>query len=171
MAMASEVEKNNPENIELNPENFKVPENNQERINSAEKISLKNEKNLDNLDKKNVLNKLESSVKDEAEVNIKTGKAISFHKRRALEIDKILADGLHETFLNLSPKKQQEFKLAGEQITVKINLLLDKTKIKVDKIINLIKKWLKIIPGINQFFLEQEAKIKADKIINIKDKA
>ncbi|HZJ41757.1 MAG TPA: hypothetical protein VFD51_01950 [Patescibacteria group bacterium] len=60
--------------------------------------------------------------------------------------------------------------MAGEDTTAKINLLLNKTKIKVDKIISLIKKWLKIIPGINHFFLEQEAKIKADKIINIKDK-
>jgi hypothetical protein len=60
--------------------------------------------------------------------------------------------------------------LAGEETVEKINSLLDKTKIKIGKIINLIKKWLKIIPGINQFFLEQEAKIKTDKIINLKDK-
>ena len=170
MAMASEANKNNPEKIGLSPENFDLSKNSQEKLSSAENISLKNEKDLEKLDKQNELNKLELDVQDGSELKVKAGQAISFHKRRAMEIDKILADGLHETFLNLSPKKQQEFKLEGEKTTVKINLLLDKTKIKVDKIIDLIRKWLKIIPGINQFFLEQEAKIKADKIINIKDK-
>ena len=36
------------------------------------------------------------------------------------------------------------------------------------KIIDVIKKWLSIIPGINKFFLEQEAKIKTDKIMELK---
>jgi hypothetical protein len=47
---------------------------------------------------------------------------------------------------------------------------LGQTKIKVNKIIDLIRRWLKLIPGINKFFLEQEVKIKADKIIRLKDK-
>lgn len=170
MAMANEIKKNNPENIEINPENFKIPENSREKLADAEKIPLNNDKNLDNLDKEFVISKLKQNAKSGVGENIKTKTVTSFYKRRAQEIDKILADGLHETFLKLSPKKQQEFKLAGEDTTAKINLLLNKTKIKVDKIISLIKKWLKIIPGINHFFLEQEAKIKADKIINIKDK-
>ena len=31
---------------------------------------------------------------------------------------------------------------------------------------SLIREWLKVIPGINKFFLEQTVKIKTDKIIN-----
>ena len=64
--------------------------------------------------------------------------------------------------------KQREFKGEGEKTAAKINQLMSKTKVNVKKIINLIKKWLSIIPGINSFFLEQEAKIKADEIFKIK---
>jgi len=94
----------------------------------------------------------------------------SFQQRRAQEIDNILAEGLHEVFLKMDPQKQKEFKEQGEETVIKINALLDKTKVKVSKIIDLIKKWLRIIPGVNKFFLEQEAKIKADRIMRIKNK-
>jgi hypothetical protein len=29
-------------------------------------------------------------------------------------------------------------------------------------------QWLKLLPGVNRFFLEQEAKIKTDRIIHLK---
>jgi hypothetical protein len=96
------------------------------------------------------------------------GQALSFHNQRAQEIDNILSAGLHDIFLKMKPQEQQEFKRVGEETTIKIVAMLDKGKVKVSKIIELIKKWLKIIPGINKFFLEQEAKIKADKIMHIK---
>ena len=35
------------------------------------------------------------------------------------------------------------------------------------KILKLIRSWLKLIPGVNKFFLEQEAKIKTDKIVDL----
>ncbi len=170
MAIASESKKNNPENLKINPENFKISEENQENIITPENLEARSEKREESLDTRKKADKTEVKIREEAEINTISGQALSFHKRRSQEIDKILAEGLHEIFLKLNPKKQQEFKLAGEETVEKINSLLDKTKIKIGKIINLIKKWLKIIPGINQFFLEQEAKIKADKIINLKDK-
>jgi hypothetical protein len=37
--------------------------------------------------------------------------------------------------------------------------------VSTKKIFVLIRAWLKIIPGVNRFFLEQEAKIKTDKIL------
>jgi hypothetical protein len=89
-------------------------------------------------------------------------------KHRSKEIDGILANGLSDVFLSLSPEKQDEFKKKGEETTVKINNLLDKTKVNLGKIVILIKKWLSIIPGVNRLFLEQEAKIKADRIIKLK---
>ena len=89
---------------------------------------------------------------------------------RAKEIDKILSEGLNDIFLKMSPAAQAAFKLKGEETVKNINLILDQTKIQLKKIIDLIKIWLKMIPGINAFFLEQEAKIKADKIIELKHK-
>lgn len=96
--------------------------------------------------------------------------AQSYQKKRAAAIDNILADGLNEVFLKMNPKQQSEFKKKGEETVAKINELLGQTKIKVNKIIDLIRAWLKLIPGVNKFFLEQEAKIKADQIIKVKDK-
>lgn len=101
---------------------------------------------------------------------ITTSQSQDFQKRRAQEIDNILAEGLHEIFLSLDPKKQQEFKRKGEETVAKINTLLNQTKVKINQIINLIRQWLRVVPGINKFFLEQETKIKADKILKIKDK-
>ena len=82
------------------------------------------------------------------------------------KIESILEEDLGEVYFNLAPDKQQEFKVKGEEMTIKIISLLSKPKIKIKKVISLIRDWLKIIPGINVFFLEQVVKIKADKIIN-----
>jgi len=91
-----------------------------------------------------------------------------YHQQRELEVDNILSAGLGETFLNLAPDKQKLFKEEGEKTVKKINILLDAAKVNVNKIITLIRRWLSIIPGVNRFFLDQEAKIKADQIIKIK---
>lgn len=96
--------------------------------------------------------------------------AQDFQKRRAAAIDSILAEGLNEVFLKMSAQEQQAFKKKGEETAVKINELLNQTRVKVNRIISLIKAWLKMIPGVNKFFLEQEVKIKADRILKIKDK-
>lgn len=93
-----------------------------------------------------------------------------YHKRREAQIDAYLSDGLGETFLAMTPDKQKVFKEEGEATAKKINVLLDATKVNVGKIIDLIKKWLRLITGINRFFLDQEAKIKADKIVKMKNK-
>jgi len=84
-----------------------------------------------------------------------------------VKIEKIMEDGLGDAFSRLSPIAQQEFKIKGEQTANKINELLRATHIKVKKIFRLIVEWLRILPGVNRFFLEQEAKIKTDKIIEL----
>lgn len=96
--------------------------------------------------------------------------ADDYHKRREIQIDACLSEGLNETFLAMTPAKQKIFKEEGEVAAKKINVLLDATKVNISKIIKLIKHWLGLITGINRFFLDQEAKIKADKIVRIKNK-
>lgn len=96
--------------------------------------------------------------------------AQDFQRQRAAAIDSILSEGLNEIFLQMKEQEQKEFKKKGEETVAKINVLLSQTKVKVNKIISLIREWLKMIPGVNKFFLEQEVKIKADKILKIKDK-
>jgi len=90
------------------------------------------------------------------------------YQQREKQIESILANGLADLYIKMPTDKQQEFKLAGEQTAHKINSLLDQAKVKVKEIIDLIRKWLLIIPGVNKFFLEQEAKIKADEVMRLK---
>lgn len=94
--------------------------------------------------------------------------SISDSAAREKEVEKIISKGLEEIYLSLPPEKRAEFKRAGEEAAQKINKLLEKTKVNLGKIVDLIKKWLSLIPGVNRFFLEQEAKIRADEIIKLK---
>lgn len=87
-----------------------------------------------------------------------------------VKIEKIMTEDLLESYQKLSPIAQQEFKLKGEETALKINELLRSAHVQVKKIFRLIYEWLKMLPGINRFFLEQEAKIKTDKILLIKNK-
>lgn len=83
-------------------------------------------------------------------------------------IELIMEDGLAEVYKALTPVQQQEFKLKGEHTARALHAQLSRTKLKIREIFKLIFDWLKILPGVNHFFLEQEAKIKADKIIALK---
>lgn len=85
-----------------------------------------------------------------------------------VEIEHIMEEGLKDAFVSLTPVQQQEFKIKGEQTALQIRALMQSTKIKVKKIVNLLIDWLKLLPGINKFFLEQEAKIKADKMMAVR---
>lgn len=87
-----------------------------------------------------------------------------------VKIEKIMEEGLNDSFQRLSPVAKQEFKLKGEQAASQIRELLKSTHVKVKKILRLILDWLRILPGVNHFFLEQEAKIKTDKIIALNNK-
>lgn len=81
------------------------------------------------------------------------------------EIDDILEEDLKELYVAMPPDKQAEFREKGEETRSKIRQLVSSAKVNAKKIFGLIRGWLKIIPGVNRFFLEQEAKIKTDKIL------
>ena len=161
-----------------NPLN-KLEQNN----NSNFKPELKSSQNLE-LNQETLLekSKLEKGLDQEGQIKPEIKEAAvkatanepstsdDYHVRREMEIDAYLSEGLSETFLAMPPAKQKIFKTEGEIVVKKINILLDATKVNVNKIVDLIKKWLRLITGINRFFLDQEAKIKADKIVKIKNK-
>ena len=87
-----------------------------------------------------------------------------------VRVEKILEEGLTDSFRRLSPVARQEFKMKGEQTAAQIRELLKAAHVKVKKIFRLILDWLRMLPGINRFFLEQEAKIKTDRIVALKRK-
>lgn len=86
----------------------------------------------------------------------------------SMQVEKIMEQGLADAYKALPPVKQQEFKLAGERTAYAIRELLKKTHVKIKKIFKLLFAWLRLLPGVNRYFLEQEAKIKADKILALK---
>jgi hypothetical protein len=82
-----------------------------------------------------------------------------------VRIEKILEDRVGDAYNRLSPVQKQEFKLKGEETARKVRELLNDTHVKIKKIFRLILEWLKMLPGVNRFFLEQEAKIKTDRLL------
>lgn len=85
-----------------------------------------------------------------------------------VNIEHIMEDGLVDAFREMTPIQQQEFKIKGEQTALAIRHLMRQPKIKIKKIFELLLEWLRLIPGVNRFFTEQEAKIKADKIFALR---
>ncbi|MFZ2189657.1 MAG: hypothetical protein WA057_06330 [Candidatus Magasanikiibacteriota bacterium] len=84
-----------------------------------------------------------------------------------VQIEKIMEEGLGDAYKELTPIQKQEFKIKGEEVAWEIRNMVKQAHVKVKTIFRLLLEWLKMLPGINRFFLEQEAKIKTDKIINM----
>lgn len=85
-----------------------------------------------------------------------------------IQIENILEQDLAEAFATMDQAAQMRFKQAGEKTAQKIEQLMRQVKVKVKSILNAIRSWLKIIPGVNKHFIEQETKIKGDKIMALR---
>lgn len=86
------------------------------------------------------------------------------------EIEDIMSEDLAPMYARLSPEQKIIFKQEGERAAVKIRMLLENVKVKAKSIIEILRRWMRLIPGVNKFFLEQEAKIKADKMLALHGK-
>jgi len=95
---------------------------------------------------------------------------IAEEEKRVQEVEQILADGLQELYMSLPPAEQQKFKIEGEKAAREVVGLLGQVKVKIDQIISVIRHWLVSLPGVNKFFIEQEAKIKAQKLLLLKQR-
>jgi hypothetical protein len=84
------------------------------------------------------------------------------------DVERALSNDLEEVYFQMSPETQVVFKKKGEETARAVKTLLEKTKVNAAKIAKLILNWLKLIPGVNKFFLEQEAKIKTDEVLKLK---
>lgn len=85
-------------------------------------------------------------------------------------VEKIMEQDLADVYFQMAEKDRKIFQLQGEKTAKKIEYLLSKTKDTTKKVFKLILKWLNLIPGINKFFIRQEAMIKAENIMKLKDK-
>lgn len=90
------------------------------------------------------------------------------HDEELVIIESILEEDLRDLYLGLPAGRQMSFKKQGEIAALKIRGLLMAASVKVHEILEIIKKWLLMIPGVSHYFTEQEAKIKTDKILAMK---
>lgn len=86
------------------------------------------------------------------------------------EVEEIMSEDLGTEYAKLTPQQRIVFRREGEKAASKIRILLEHARVKAKSIIEIIRRWLRLIPGVNKFFLEQEAKIKADKILALHKK-
>ena len=82
-------------------------------------------------------------------------------------IESVLSQDMENAFLTMDAATQAQFKIKGEETSQKIAILMRQTGVKVKQVIILIFDWLKIIPRVNKFYIEQEAKIKAEAILKM----
>jgi len=90
------------------------------------------------------------------------------HDGELIMIESILSEDIYSIYSELSEAKKKEFQKKGVETAIQIKKMLRQAKIKVHDLLELIKNWLLLLPGINKFFLEQEAKIKTDKVLELK---
>lgn len=82
------------------------------------------------------------------------------------QIENLLAENLGEIYQQLPESKREAFKTKGEAVASAIQNMVTTAKVKTHVILKLISDWLSMIPGVNVYFLRQEAKIKLDKIMD-----
>lgn len=80
-------------------------------------------------------------------------------------VESILEEDLAETYARMTPALQAKFRAEGERVTGLVVAMIRGAKFKAREVLALISGWLKMIPGVNHFFLIQEAKIKTDKLV------
>jgi hypothetical protein len=88
----------------------------------------------------------------------------------AREVDAVLEEGLATIYATLPRENQDQFRNTGKVLVQKIEVTINQSNLKLKRLIQWLRSWLKIIPGINRFFLEQELKIKSDKIMDIAER-
>lgn len=84
-----------------------------------------------------------------------------------VELEKILEDGLGEYVAAMPEEARVRFLYKGQETANAIAIMVHGLKTHAKKVVELIRSWLLTIPGVNKFFLEQEAKIKTDKILEL----
>jgi len=82
-----------------------------------------------------------------------------------IRVERVLEENLLDVYLSLPPAARARFKAEGEATALKLRVMFEKAKVRAKDVLHLILNWLKLIPGVNRYFLAQEAKIKTDKII------
>lgn len=85
------------------------------------------------------------------------------------EVSKILEEGLEGYYDRMPPDAKERFQKKGVEVSTQIANMVRVFKVKAKRVVLLIREWLMTIPGVNKFFIEQEAKIKTDRILQLEE--
>ncbi|TSC96357.1 MAG: Uncharacterized protein Athens101410_71 [Parcubacteria group bacterium Athens1014_10] len=153
-------------NLEKKLEDINLKSLEKESVEIEEELSRENETR--DYKKEKEIGVKKKPLKTTAAISIeKTSKTPS--KSPALsKIENILEEDLESIYFSLDEPVKNSFKAKGEETALKIESLLKKAKTVFRRIFELIREWLRIIPGINKFYIEKEAEIKTKKILEIK---
>ena len=91
--------------------------------------------------------------------------AIAGRDAVVIEVERVLEEGLGPYYASLPEEARPVFKKKGEEVATEISEMVRTFAFRVARALQLITDWLKTIPGVNAFFLEQEAKIKMDRLM------
>jgi len=84
-----------------------------------------------------------------------------------LDVEKILEEGLGDYVETMPEEARARFLAKGKEVSGVLAQMVRTFNVELRKAIALIRDWLLTIPGINRYFLEQDAKIKTDRIIEL----
>ncbi len=87
-----------------------------------------------------------------------------------IKVERVLEDNLSDIYFELPPPARAAFKAEGEKTASLIRTLIDTSKFTAKTVLDLVRKWLKLIPHVNKYFLQQESKIKTDRIMALAEK-
>src|SRR5262245_60330295 len=74
------------------------------------------------------------------------------------QVEQVLEEGLSDVYHKMNPRLQRKFREQGDRVARTIAAMVRRAKVGAREVLALISKWLRIIPGVNAFFLAQEAK-------------
>lgn len=86
------------------------------------------------------------------------------------DVKDILEQGLVSYVHELPSEVRTRFLQKGQETATEIARLIHGFKATARVVFRLISAWLRLIPGVNKFFLEQEVKLKTDQILALQDK-
>jgi hypothetical protein len=81
------------------------------------------------------------------------------------QVESVLEEGLADAYKKMNPGQQKRFSQEGDKVARRVAEMVRTAKVKAREVLDLITRWLKLIPGVNRFFLDQEAKLKTDRIL------
>jgi len=97
----------------------------------------------------------------------KTEAAPAPYDPTTMKVERVLEADLWDIYIGLPEDFRAIFLSLGQTTALAIRAQIAMTHVRASRIHDLVHKWLKKIPGVNEFFLLQESKIKTDQFMRL----